>query len=144
MICRIYLDNCCFNRPYDDQTQLTIWLETEAKLFVQKEILEGAFDLTWSYMLDYENFANPYEERRKEIAKWRNVAKYDVDFSEEINELGRRNVQKGLKHKDALHIACAITAKCDYFLTTDSGILKKHFDEILVMNPLDFVRKQGV
>ena len=53
------------------------------------------------------------------------------------------DMQKGVKHKDALHIACAITAKCGYFLTTDSGILKKHFDEILVVNPLDFVRKLG-
>ena len=25
---RIYLDNCCFNRPYDDQSQLRILLET--------------------------------------------------------------------------------------------------------------------
>ena len=34
---RIYLDNCCFNRPYDDQSYLIVHLETEAKLFIQKE-----------------------------------------------------------------------------------------------------------
>lgn len=34
---RIYLDNCCFNRPYDDQLNLNIHLEAEAKLFIQKE-----------------------------------------------------------------------------------------------------------
>ena len=28
----IYLDNCCFNRPYDDQEQITVRLESEAKL----------------------------------------------------------------------------------------------------------------
>ena len=28
---RIYLDNCCFNRPYDDQSQLRISLETQAR-----------------------------------------------------------------------------------------------------------------
>jgi hypothetical protein len=39
---RIYLDNCCFNRPYDDQAYLTIKLESEAKLFVQKD----SFDYT--------------------------------------------------------------------------------------------------
>ena len=32
---RIYLDNCCFNRPYDDQSQLRISLETQAKLYIQ-------------------------------------------------------------------------------------------------------------
>lgn len=29
---RIYLDNCCFNRPYDDQTQAKVLFETQAKL----------------------------------------------------------------------------------------------------------------
>ncbi len=29
----IYLDNCCFNRPFDDQEQLNIRIETESKLF---------------------------------------------------------------------------------------------------------------
>jgi hypothetical protein len=33
--CRIYLDNCCFNRPYDNQNNLLVLLETEAKLFIQ-------------------------------------------------------------------------------------------------------------
>lgn len=32
---RIYLDNCCYNRPYDEQGQLRIRLETEAKLRIQ-------------------------------------------------------------------------------------------------------------
>jgi len=32
---RIYLDNCSFNRPFDDQTQLRIRLETEAKQLIQ-------------------------------------------------------------------------------------------------------------
>ncbi len=40
---RLYLDNCCFNRPYDDQTHLLVQLETEAKLFVQHAILEKSF-----------------------------------------------------------------------------------------------------
>ncbi len=29
---RIYLDNYCFNRPFDDQSQIRINLEAEAKL----------------------------------------------------------------------------------------------------------------
>ena len=47
----------------------------------------------------------------------------------------------GVKDKDALHIACAITAKCDYFLTTDDAILKKMqgYSEIKVVNPLMFI-----
>ena len=33
----LYLDNCCFNRPYDDQEQIAIYLETQAKLFIQSK-----------------------------------------------------------------------------------------------------------
>ncbi len=35
------LDNCSFNRPFDDQSQLRIQLEAEAKLFIQRKVLEG-------------------------------------------------------------------------------------------------------
>jgi predicted nucleic acid-binding protein len=138
---RIYLDNCCFNRPYDDQSYLSIRLESEAKLFIQNEILQGSFCLVWSYILDYENSMNPYDERRKMIAKWKEIAQSDVDFSEEINISGNILMQKGLKNKDALHIACAVVAKCDYFITTDNDILHKQYDTIIVINPIDFVRK---
>ena len=31
---RLYLDNCCFNRPFDNQEQLKIKLETEAERFI--------------------------------------------------------------------------------------------------------------
>ena len=140
---RIYLDNCCFNRPYDDQAYLSVYLETEAKLFVQKEILQGAFELAWSYMLDYENSMNPYDERRKAIENWRKIAVCDVDFSMDINLLGNKILTHGLKNKDALHIACAIAAKCAYFLTTDKGVLNKQLSEIIVINPIDFVRNIG-
>jgi hypothetical protein len=33
---RVYLDNCCYNRPYDDQSQSKIVKETETK-FEEKE-----------------------------------------------------------------------------------------------------------
>ena len=52
---KIYLDNCCFNRPFDDQKQIKIQVDTEAKLFIQTKILENELELVWSYILDYEN-----------------------------------------------------------------------------------------
>ena len=141
---RIYLDNCCFNRPYDDPRHLVTYLEAEAKLFVQKAIIENKFELTWSYVLDYENSANPHMERKNAIAGWRKVAKIDIDASIDVTSLGKKIMEKGIKDKDALHIACAIKAKCDYFLTTDKKILNKDILGITTINPLDFVRKLEV
>ncbi|MDR0310218.1 MAG: PIN domain-containing protein [Acidobacteriota bacterium] len=141
---RLYLDNCCFNRPYDDQSKLSIHLESEAKLFIQKEILNGKFELVWSYILDYENLVNPYEQRKNAIAAWRSIAVIDIDESEEIILTGNGVMLKGLKKKDALHIACAIKANCDYFLTTDKKLLNKELSEIVLINPLDFVSRMEV
>jgi hypothetical protein len=57
---RVYLDNCCLNRPFDDQSSLTIRLETEAILDIQEKIKSGNLSLGWSYILDFENYANPF------------------------------------------------------------------------------------
>ncbi len=61
---RVYLDNCCFNRPFDDQTSLRIRIETAAKLYIQDMVRTDALELAWSYVLDYENDANPFRETR--------------------------------------------------------------------------------
>ena len=66
---RVYLDNCCFNRPFDDQSQARIRLESEAKLEIQQRIKDRGIELAWSYVLDYENQANPFEERRDTVAR---------------------------------------------------------------------------
>ena len=57
---RIYLDNCCYNRPYDDQTQLRISLESQAKLHIQDMIKDGKLELAASYVLTYENSRNRF------------------------------------------------------------------------------------
>ena len=139
---RVYLDNCTFNRPFDDQTQIRIRLETEAKLYIQERIRDGTLELVWSYILDYENIANPFEERRNIIQNWKSRALIDVGANLEI--LTKANILRevGLRNKDALHLACAIIANCDYFVTTDDVILKKTagLEDIRVIDPPGFIR----
>lgn len=81
---KLYLDNCMFNRPFDDQSNIKILLEAEAKLKIQERIRSGLYELVWSYMLDYENEKNPFRERREQIAKWRKYARVDVDAGDAI------------------------------------------------------------
>jgi len=137
---RIYLDNCCFNRPYDNQLQLLIHLETEAKLFIQQAVLQEMFELVWSYILDYENAANPYQNRRLSISKWKKIAVVDIGVSDAVVARAKEIMRQNVKKKDALHIACAIEAKCDYFLSTDKKLLKATINEINVMSPIDFIK----
>ncbi|HLP45480.1 MAG TPA: hypothetical protein VK186_22750 [Candidatus Deferrimicrobium sp.] len=138
---KIYLDNCCFNRPFDDQSQIKIRLETEAKLFIQSGIYSNEIELAWSYILDYENECNPFEERKNSIKKWKDLAVTDIEETEWIINKARFIMELGIKSKDALHVACAIALKCNYFLTTDELLIKKleNFQEIAVINPLHFI-----
>lgn len=142
---RIYLDNCSYNRPFDDQSQLKIKLEADAKLYIQSEILSGKFELAWSYILDYENSQNPFEDKKETIQVWKNIAVVDCEVNTEIIELAEKVRQVGIKSKDALHIACAVYTGCKYFITTDTRVLAKNIEGniegITVINPIDFVRK---
>jgi len=138
---KIYLDNCCFNRPFDQQHIITTRLETEAKLYIQDQIKKGSLKLIWSYILDFENSRNPFPFKQQAIKAWRNLAIADIEETDEIIQLAEIFCNKGLKSQDALHLACAVAGKCDYFLTTDKGILRKTKDltQINVLNPISFL-----
>ena len=141
---RIYLDNCCFNRPFDDQGQFRVYLESQAKLYIQEEIKNGKYELAWSYILDYENSLNPYWERRNSIAAWRNIAVCNiVENSEHIDSSAQQLMNAGLKQYDALHIACALAAQCDFFITTDKKILNKNITGISIKTPMQFIDENG-
>jgi len=137
----VYLDNCCFNRPFDDQSQARVRLEAEAKLEIQQRIKDSRFDLAWSYVLDFENEANPFQERRDTIAGWKAEAGKSIEETDAIIEKARELTGRGLRPADALHIACALEMGCDFFLTTDDGVIKKMrgFSGIAVMDPTQFV-----
>ena len=140
---KIYLDNCCFNRPFDDQSQIRIRLETEAKLKIQEEIQKGHVELIWSYILDYENNRNPFQERKDRINGWKKYAIVDIQESHELIEIANSLYKKGFPKIDSLHMACAIISKCEFFLTTDDKILKLStaVDEININDPIGFIRE---
>lgn len=140
---RVYLDNCCYNRPYDDQSQLRISLESQAKVEVQNEIKGGKIELATSYMGFYENNENPYEIRRMNIRDFQDryvTIHVSENMDDKVNEKAREIENTGVKYKDACHVACAILSKCDYFLTTDDRLLKYQCDEVSLMNPVDFIK----
>jgi len=138
---RVYLDNCCFNRPFDDQSQARVRLEAEAKLEVQQRIKDGRIELAWSYMIDYENRFNPFDEQRAAIGGWKGTATVEVEESPAILREAHAIADRGLRRADALHVSCAMAAGCQYFLTTDDVVVKRMrgFPGITVMDPAQFV-----
>ena len=136
---KIYLDNCTFNRPFDNQSQIKIRLETESKLYIQSGIRERKYSLVWSYMLDYENNDNPYEDKKNAISPWKEIADDYCPSSDDILALGVKIMDYGTRAKDALHIACAVKSGCEYFITTDNRLINKAITNIRIVNPIDFI-----
>ncbi len=142
---RVYLDNCCFNRPFDDQSQFKIKIESEAKLLIQEKIKNGEIELIWSFILDYENKNNIDKRKQKEISIFEKYSKEYFIGTNKTLEIAKNFVTLGLKNKDALHLASAVESQCEYFITTDKGIIKKNniISEITIINPIDFIIKLG-
>ena len=96
---------------------------------------------------NFENSENPFEMRRKTISVLtnRHSSIYVSDNVKLQIEQKAADIEKtGIKHKDACHVASAIIAGADYFLSTDYRLLKYKTDEIKMMNPTEFVKELEV
>jgi len=146
MTLELYLDNCCFNRPFDDQNQLKIYLETQAKLAIQEKILAGEYQLIWSYILSYENAQNPNKITKNEISKWKGFSSLQIEESPLIIEYAKNLMKSNISIKDALHVSCAVVAKADYFITTDRKLLNKltNSKQIRAITPITFIEEQDL
>jgi predicted nucleic acid-binding protein len=90
-------------------------------------------------MHDYENNDNPFSDKKNRIATWKTRAAVQIAPSPEILTLTQKIMTLGIRTKDATHLACAITANADFFITTDKKLLNKCVDGITIVNPIDFV-----
>lgn len=100
----------------------------------------GQIEYAWSDVLGLEVSRNPFKDRQERILDWMVGAAVYVESTEDVVERGREIEALGVKPKDALHLASAEKAKCDWFFTTDKGILKKvqRLGEMRVANPIEF------
>ena len=138
---RAYLDNCCYNRPFDDQRNLATVLESFAKLQIQSLMRSGELEYVWSDSLCHEVVKNPSPRRFKSIVVWIGGATEYVETTDEIIERAKDFEAMGVKKMDALHLASAEAASRDWFFTTDKGILRKVRDVggMRVANPVEFI-----
>ena len=94
-------------------------------------------------MLTYENSRNRFETKKAAISQFleENVVAYiDETHSEEVEGIAKDIQETGVKSADSIHTACAITAHCDYMITTDDRLLKYTDDRIKIVDPTEFVR----
>jgi len=137
---KIYLDNCSFNRPYDSQNHLLVKIETIAKFNIQDAIRNREYILVWSFILDYENSFNT-PDKAENILKWRDIALTNVKYNDIIFLIAKEIMLKGISEADALHLASAIYAETDYFITVDKKLLKYKDKRIMIINPINFIER---
>ena len=141
---KIYLDNCCYNRPFDDFSVAKNALEANAKMFIQSLIKYKSIALYYSLMSLIELDESPFEERTNYIIDFIEANAVGFVGKKRIGEIGKLSEEimlMSIKKKDATHLACSIIAKCDYFITTDRRLLNYQTDKIKIINPINFIEK---
>ncbi len=122
---RIYMDVCCLNRPFDDQTKAKIRIESDAVLAILSKCTTGEWVLLSSDVLDYEISKTPDEWKKLKVIELYNIAREKIEINDFIIEKALLFEKNGLKAFDSLHLASANYSNADIFLTTDKDLLKK-------------------
>ncbi|XGW00001.1 MAG: PIN domain-containing protein [Leptolyngbya sp. BL-A-14] len=136
----IYLDTSAYNRPFDDQTQPKIFLESQAVVMILQMVEAKVVELVSSSVLEYENNRNPYPIKQEAMNRYLQFAVLRQEVDEAIRQRAEALEHNGLKAIDALHVACAETVGSDYFITCDKRLINRCSTLTLkVINPIDFV-----
>jgi predicted nucleic acid-binding protein len=143
---RIYLDACCLNRPFDNQLQARIRLESEAVLVILQRANQGDWTLLTSEALEFELNQIPDPQRRARTLEIISTIKERAKIG--TSEASRAKLLQetcGIRALDALHLACAEALRADIFLTTDDRLLramhrgKLNSISLFVGNPLTWL-----
>ncbi|KLU59283.1 hypothetical protein CEB3_c42690 [Peptococcaceae bacterium CEB3] len=138
---RIYMDVCCLNRPFDDQTQDKIRIESDAILAILAKCISGEWQLLSSEVLDIEIENTPDKWKKSKVYELYKLAEEKIMLNDAIAKRAAEIQMSGIKSFDSLHLASAEYSKADVFLTTDrnlvhiAGRLKLN---IITENPLNW------
>jgi len=143
---KIYFDTCCLNRPFDDQTQVRVRLEAEAVLAILARIENGEWNWAGSDVLADEIDQTPDTQKLSRTKLLSGFIQENIEIGEKEEQRAKELQAEGFQVFDALHIACAESAKADVFLSTDDRLIKlaKRISNQLMVrieNPLIWVEE---
>ena len=141
---KIYMDVCCLNRPFDDQTDKIIKMESEAILSIFSIIEDNGWALVGGDIVDYEIQKTPNMEKKRKVLFLMAPKKNHIKLNEIIIKRAQEIEKFGIHPLDALHISSAEFGNVNLFLTTDKDIIKffkKNESEfkILIKNPINWL-----
>ena len=141
---KIYLDCCCLNRPFDDQSNPTIHIKSEAIKIIISLCKRKIFTLVSSEILEFEINKTSDILRRERLKILESIAEEKIKIDERIEKRAKNFEKSGIQSFDALHLACAET-KCDLLITVDRKFLRKAKEitdlDIKVISPLELLKE---
>ncbi len=121
---RVYLDVCALCRPFDDQSQLRIRLESDAVLLILSHLRPRSLSLIVSPAHTAE-IAAIQEVEREQLQLLLEESGTRISFDlPRARQRAEQLVQQGMGVADAAHLAFAEQAECD-FVTCDDRLLKQ-------------------
>ncbi len=144
---RIYLDVCCLNRPFDDQTQDRIRLEAEGVVLILLRVHAGSLRWVSSDVVEHEIALTPDGSRRARVTLLAQSAGERIAVEDVDGQRGADLEAVGFGAFDALHLACAERAGVDVFLTTDDKLVRLASRRagslrVAVKNPLAWILEE--
>lgn len=142
----IYLDACCLNRPFDDQNQDRIRMETESIIILLKNVRKGKIHLIGSDVLKLEINKTPNPIRKSQLLTLLHYYSKFLPVNEKIKTRSTELAAMGFSAFDAYHIAFAEKGEVDAFLTTDDKIItlySRNSTSIFtkVLNPISWLQE---
>lgn len=144
---RIYLDVCCLNRPFDDQAQDRVRLESEAVLTILSRGQTEGWTLLGGEVIDIEISKIPDNNRRQKVSILASMLQSYVVVDEDTEKRAVELEALGFKSFDSLHIACAEKGRANVLLTTDDELVRKGAEKkavltVRVENPVKWLMEE--
>ena len=140
---KLYLDNCCYNRPFDDLEQEKINLEANAIENIFRKHINKKVEIYKSMAIDFEISKIKSDNKRRQVEDLYDAMELtEIDYSEEIKKRAIELRQYNIKDMDSLHLAFAESKDVDYFITADRLLInasKRANLKIKVINPIEFI-----
>ncbi|MBU0640767.1 MAG: PIN domain-containing protein [Planctomycetes bacterium] len=122
---RVCLDVCCLNRPFDDQSQERIRLESEAVKLVFDLVAKGLHAWISSEAVEFEISRHPDDQQRLSLQVLISLANERLIVDSQAATRAAQLESAGIPAMDAVHLAVAEQHGCDVFLTTDDTLMRR-------------------
>ena len=140
---KLYLDNCCYSRPFDDIKQEKVNLEANAIENIFRKHINKEVKIYGSMAINFEISKIKLDNKRRQVEDLYDAMELTIiNYSKEIKQRATELRQYNIKDMDSLHLAFAESKNIDYFITTDRLLInasKRANLKIKVINPIEFI-----